>query len=190
MESTPWRTPLGELPVDVDRSAELDAICSEVLDGPFDGTQLCTPPGLTPIPTTPPLSQWAFAKFTELVADAGFLAQLEAARKDPKGRVAREVLKKVIGFINLSAKSVPWGTRERAAEMTKLMADHRSEGAGSIFYSVAPDDVHSMDSIRYATPFVGYGSWPQLRVLCALVSRTAPPARPCAVRMTSMTFDP
>ena len=59
MESTPWRTPLGELPVDVDRSAELDAICSEVLDGPFDGTQLCTPPGLTPIPTTPPLSQWA-----------------------------------------------------------------------------------------------------------------------------------
>ena len=39
--------------------------------------------------------------------------------------MARAVLKRVIGFINLAAKAVPWGNRERAAEMTKLMADHR-----------------------------------------------------------------
>ena len=102
----------------------------------------------------------AFRQFTELVADPGFLAQLEEAQKNPKGRDARQVLKRVVGFVNLAAKSVGWGTRERAAEMTKLMADHRNEGAGAIFYSIAPDDVHSMMSIRYAEPFVGYGQFP------------------------------
>ena len=102
----------------------------------------------------------AFAKFTELVADASFLEQLEEARKNPKGAVARQVLKRVIGFINLAAKNVPWGTRERAAAMTMLIADHRNEGAGSIFYSVSPDDTHSMMAIRYALAFVDYESFP------------------------------
>ena len=102
----------------------------------------------------------AFAKFTELVNDAGFLARLEEARRDPKGAAAREVLKRVVNFINLAAKAVPWGTRERAGEMAKLMADHRTEGPGSIFYSVAPDDVHEPLCIRFAAPFAGYGEFP------------------------------
>ena len=38
----------------------------------------------------------AFRQFTELVADPGFLAQLEEARKNPKGRDARQVLKRVV----------------------------------------------------------------------------------------------
>ena len=99
----------------------------------------------------------AFADFTALVADDAFLEKLRAAKADPKGPAAREVLKRVIGFINLSAKAVPWGTRERAAEMTKYIADHRQEGAGSIFYSCAPDDVHNPYSIRYSFPYAGRG---------------------------------
>ena len=34
----------------------------------------------------------------------------------PLVKMARAVLKRVIGFINLAAKAVPWGNRERAAE--------------------------------------------------------------------------
>ena len=105
-------------------------------------------------------SSEAYAKFKELVADDGFLKLLEEARSDPKGPSARKVLKRVVNFINLSAKAVPWGTRERAAEMAKLMADHRQEGPGSIFYSMAPDDVHSPNVIRYAEPFTRYGQYP------------------------------
>ena len=50
---------------------------------------------------------------------------------------------------------VPWGSRERAGEVTKLMADHRAEGAGNCFYSIAPDDVHNALSIRYSFPYRG-----------------------------------
>ena len=56
---------------------------------------------------------------------------------------------------NLTAQPVPWGSRERAGEVTKLMADHRAEGAGNCFYSIAPDDVHNALSIRYSFPYRG-----------------------------------
>ena len=38
---------------------------------------------------------------------------------------------------------------------TKPMADHRAEGAGNCFYSIAPDDVHNALSIRYSFPYRG-----------------------------------
>ena len=82
------------------------------------------------------------------------------ARENPKGAMARTVVKKVIGFINLSGSKVPWGTRERAAEMTKLIADHRYAGPSSIFYSVAPDDVHNPTAIRWASPYTGETTFP------------------------------
>jgi hypothetical protein len=81
----------------------------------------------------------AFEDFKALVNDADFVALLDAAKQSPKGPEARQVMGRVISFINLAGKSIPWGSRERAFEMTKLMAIHRSEGSGSIFYSMAPD---------------------------------------------------
>ena len=76
---------------------------------------------------------------------------------DPKGAAARKVVKRVLTFINLSASSVPWGSRERAGEMTKLMATHRYAGPSGTFYSCAPDDVHSELRIRWSMPFTGTG---------------------------------
>ena len=81
----------------------------------------------------------AFEDFKALVNDADFAALLDAAKQNPKGPEARQVMGRIISFINLAGKSIPWGSRERAFEMTKLMAIHRSEGSGSIFYSMAPD---------------------------------------------------
>ena len=75
----------------------------------------------------------AFAKFQELVTEPGFHALLEEARQDPKGPAARKVVSRVISFVNLVAGVVPWGSRERASEMTKLMAAHRyAERAGPL----------------------------------------------------------
>jgi hypothetical protein len=102
----------------------------------------------------------AFKKFTDLLHDGDFMQKLEDARLDPKGKSAREVVARVIGFINLSASNVPWGSRERTAEMSKLIADHRYAEPSSIFYSVAPDDVHNPTVIRYAMPYRGDTSFP------------------------------
>ena len=81
----------------------------------------------------------AFAKFQELVTEPGFHALLEEARQDPKGPAARKVVSRVISFVNLVAGVVPWGSRERASEMTKLMAAHRYAGPASTYYSIAPE---------------------------------------------------
>lgn len=102
----------------------------------------------------------SFAKFIALIHDGDFLDKLREALNDPKGAAAREVVSRVIAFINLSAGSVPWGKRERAGEMTKLIADHRYGGPGSIFYSIAPDDVHNPTTIRWATPYTGEHTFP------------------------------
>ena len=79
--------------------------------------------------------------------DSNFLKLLQDAQRDPKGAAARKVVKRVLTFINLSSSSIPWGSRERAGEMTKLMAAHRYCGPSSIFYSIAPDDVHNVSRI-------------------------------------------
>jgi hypothetical protein len=65
-----------------------------------------------------------------------------------------------MAYINLSASSVPWGRRERAAETTKLIADDRHTGPGSIFFSIAPDDVHNPTTIRWAAPYTGEHTFP------------------------------
>ena len=45
---------------------------------------------------------------------------LQRAKDNPKGEEAREVMRKVVSFINCSASRVPWGMRERSAEVTNL----------------------------------------------------------------------
>jgi hypothetical protein len=104
----------------------------------------------------------AFEMFNSLLHDGNFMNMLQEAQDDPQGKAAREVVSKVIGFINLSASKIPWGSRERAAEMAKLIADSRYGGPSSIFYSVSPDDVHNATTIRWATPYTGANSFPAL----------------------------
>ena len=102
----------------------------------------------------------AFQKFTDITQSPDFLQLLESARENPKGPEARQVVTSVIPFINLSASSVPWGSRERAAELSKLIADHRYAGPSSIFQSVAPDDVHNATGIRWSMPYTGEKKFP------------------------------
>ena len=102
----------------------------------------------------------AFAKFKELVNDKGFEKQLHDAKANPKGEAALEVVKRVVSFLNIVVGGIPWGSRERAAEFTKLMAAHRYAGPASTWYSIAPDGVHSELTLRWSAPFVGYDAFP------------------------------
>ena len=45
-------------------------------------------------------------------------------------------------------KHVPWSGQERSAELTHLYALWRFFGAGSWFFTVAPDDVRHPPAIR------------------------------------------
>jgi hypothetical protein len=121
-------------------------------------------------------SDTAFGEFQALINDDEFHALLKAAKCDPSGPEAQQVLKRVIRFINLSASLVPWGAQERAAEMTSLIATHRAHGPASIFYSIAPDDVHNPLSIRYSYAFVGVDTFPgnAPAFACTLCDKSCP----------------
>jgi hypothetical protein len=102
----------------------------------------------------------AFAKLTETINDPGFRALLEEAKADPNGAAARKVTAIVLRFLNLSGRSIPWSNRERAAEITKQLALHRTAGAAMVFHTLAPGDVHDVLSILNTFPFNGYDNFP------------------------------
>ena len=62
----------------------------------------------------------AFAKYQELVEDDGFLDKLDAAKRNPKGKEAREVTSVLINLVVITGKAIPWGSQERAAEVRRL----------------------------------------------------------------------
>ena len=102
----------------------------------------------------------AFAEFNACVNDETFLRMLQRAKDNPKGEEAREVMRKVVSFINCSAARVPWGMRERSAEVTNLIAGQRAHGAASVFYTCAPDDVHQPLAVRLSSAHKEYGVFP------------------------------
>ena len=102
----------------------------------------------------------AYKDMQDMIQDPGYPALLEEALRNPKGKASEQLVKKAMKFINLSASKVPWGPRERALEMTFYMAMHRADGAANIFYSAAPDDVHSILSILYSDAYKGPTAFP------------------------------
>ena len=66
----------------------------------------------------------AFEQFKEAINDEDFGDLLKDAQAVPKGVVAQDLLKKLLPFLNISGRQVPWGSAERNAEVTKLMAKH------------------------------------------------------------------
>ena len=102
----------------------------------------------------------AFEQFKEAINDEDFEDLLKDAQADPKGVVAQYFLKKLLPFLNISGRQVPWGSVERNAEVTKLMAEHRWYGPGPNFVNLTPDDVHNPSVVRLFHPFVGYDQAP------------------------------
>jgi hypothetical protein len=104
----------------------------------------------------------SFNDFKELTQNPTFLSDLKTAAKDPKGPMARALLRKIHGFVQLCGKSVPWGRMERSAEIKMLMELSRTNGAANIFYTFAPDDVHSLLGIMLSYPISGENVFPSI----------------------------
>jgi hypothetical protein len=102
----------------------------------------------------------AFEQFKTIVNDPGFEELLRRAKADPTGEDTRELLRRVLPFLNLSSGRVMCTARERASEVTKMMGASRYNGPASNFWSVAPDDVHDKDVIRFSYPYSGPGEFP------------------------------
>ena len=60
----------------------------------------------------------AFEQFKEAINDEGFEDLLKDAQADPKGVVAQGFLKKLLPFLGISGRQVPWGSAERNSEVT------------------------------------------------------------------------
>ena len=104
----------------------------------------------------------AFAAFADLVSDAGFVELLEQAIKNPKGKEALQVFSKVLPFISISGKCVPWGSLERSSLVGDLLALGRRHGPGVNFFSAAPHDTHNATTLRFLMHTVGNESFPAL----------------------------
>ena len=74
--------------------------------------------------------------------------------------VAQDLLKKLLPFLSISGRQVPWGSVERNAEVIKLMAEHRWYGPGPHFLNLTPGDMHSPCAVRLCHPFIGYDQAP------------------------------
>ena len=97
----------------------------------------------------------AFAALTKFMEAPDVGSKLLHARQNPKGAVAQEILSVVIAFVHAAAVKVPWGHRERSAEVHALIAGQRAHGAAAIFYTCAPDDVHQPLAVRLSFPHQG-----------------------------------
>jgi len=102
----------------------------------------------------------SFAKFKQLLIDPEFRSKLDAALKDPQSKETEALVRTVSNFIQVAGQQVRWGPYERSKEVTNLLAMQRAFGAGSIFYSIAPDDVHNPLSVLLSTPHQGTDKFP------------------------------
>ena len=70
------------------------------------------------------------------------------------------MLQEILSFVNLCGSKTPFSDMMKAAYLTTLINTQRNKGAGSVFYSGAPDDVHDPNVVRWSAPFEGRGVWP------------------------------
>ena len=84
-----------------------------------------------------PAESRSSARLIKLLEAPDFRSKLLHARQNPKGAVAQEILSVVVAFVNAAAVKVPWGHRERSAEVHALIAGQRAHGAAAIFYTCA-----------------------------------------------------
>ncbi len=102
-----------------------------------------------------------FAAFTELINSVEFKDLLDEARKKPDSTAATALMRKVLPIVSLAGSRVRWGADEKRNLFTTFLNMRRAEGAASVMYNYAPDDVHDILAHRYSFPFTGYGTFPE-----------------------------
>jgi len=88
----------------------------------------------------------------ELCQDLEFRAKVEAAVKDSSSKEAAEVLKILNPLIRTSGGKIDYSASARAAGLTTLYSYTQFFGCPSVFFTIAPDDTHSVLAIRLSIP--------------------------------------
>jgi hypothetical protein len=91
-----------------------------------------------------------FVKFAEEYLSEGFQEKLKVAVKDPHGKVAKGVLKKVEPILGGGGKRNTYGALARADTGKKILAMRRRFSCAPSFLTFAIDDVNHPTSIRMA----------------------------------------
>jgi hypothetical protein len=81
---------------------------------------------------------------------------------DPAGKTARQVLNRVLPFVQAAARAVPHSDHKRHAFLGTILAHQRYFGPSNHFISWAPDDVHDPNALRESFPFRGIGKFPHM----------------------------
>jgi len=87
-----------------------------------------------------------------MVSSPDFREKLREAGKNPKSKLARDLLEKIMPFVELSNSKVPFTKAARKASMSKLIAMKENHEIPSAFITITPDDGHDPNRIRLALP--------------------------------------
>jgi hypothetical protein len=103
-------------------------------------------------------AHWAWMQ--ELVHEEDFDDRLQAMLADPEGKDSITFLNKIMRFVSLVGKRVPFGPVERSSAMTTIIGLARTFGAPSLYLTVAPNDVLNPTMLRLCFRVAKNESWP------------------------------
>ena len=90
----------------------------------------------------------SFEKVKELIRDQTFRDRLAKARKDPKSKESKDILRKLLGVLNFSGKRSSFGALERNEAVTKVCELSRRYGCPSVFLTMSFDDINNPLAFR------------------------------------------
>ena len=99
-------------------------------------------------------------EFSNLVSSKEFADKLNRAIAEPEGPEVKEILHQVEPIIQLIGKKLDYSAAQRSAAVTDIYAMMQCFGPPSVFYTVAPDDTHSVLAIRMSFPTTSTDSFP------------------------------
>ena len=87
-----------------------------------------------------------FDEFTALVSNKKFRKELQKAKKDPKGKIAKKIMKIVTPILTTGGNKTCLGSLERNDAIAKINAMCFRYGMPTLFLTAAIDDVNNLNS--------------------------------------------
>ena len=95
-------------------------------------------------------SNKSFAGFVEIMNDVTFIPDLQEGIKNPRGKAASRVLRRIQPLLVSCSANIPFSAVSRNADITKLYNFRRCFGLPAWFITISPDDVHNPMVLRLA----------------------------------------
>ena len=92
----------------------------------------------------------AFEKFANIVLSKEFRQTLHKAIKDPISKDSRWILRKMLPILQVGGEGNPLGSFATASVASHIYAMSRHYGPGSVFFTIAPDDINNPKTLRLA----------------------------------------